>query len=180
MNQEKKPSAKDMVLILLAKCPANKLVGITRIEKLAYLMSLSPAFQGLAQELAYEPLHYGPYSDEIAEAVDILADTGFVESEQVKFELQTKNRGDEIAIQERQEVNEYVETRRFSLTKNGGLIANYLFGRLTHSQQQEIERITKTYGGLDLADLIEKVYAVAPDEMLSRSVIKNQMGCNEP
>jgi len=179
MNQEKKPSAKDTVLILLAKCPANKLVGITRIEKLAYLVSLSPAFRGLAQELAYEPLHYGPYSEEIAEAVEILADTGFVESKQVKFEVQTRNRGDEIVIQERQEINEYVETRNYSLTRNGGLIANYLFSRLTQSQQQEIERITKNYGSLDLAELIEKVYAVAPDEMLSRSVIKNQMGCNE-
>ena len=173
-------SAKDVVLILLDRCPDDdlQLRGITRIQKLAYLLTLSPEFKDLTRNLEYRPLHYGPFSKAISDSVEILQDTGFIEGKPMSFELQVRNRADELAMEEMSDTKEFIETLNFRLTKIGKFIADFRFNQLTPSQQAEIERIAKQFGGLSLKELIRRVYVLAPEDLLRRSKIKDEMVCH--
>lgn len=170
----------DLVLILLHKNDNPRILeGITRIEKLAYLASLSPRFSDLKKELQYEPFHYGPYSDVISKSLDKLLSYSFVESDVVVFEMQKNQRADEISLENEQEVKEYVETRNYRLSPKGKALAQFLYeNKLTPEQRKEIDRLVQEYGSLELKDLIKRVYAIAPPDMLARSRIRDEMMCN--
>ena len=51
----------------LVKDAGGRLVGRTRLQKVAYLMQLA----GFADDFAFDYRHYGPYSEELAEAMEI-------------------------------------------------------------------------------------------------------------
>ena len=55
----------------------GKLVGRTRLQKVGYLMQLA----GFAGDFQYEYRHYGPYSEELAEAMEIAVGLGIVREE---------------------------------------------------------------------------------------------------
>lgn len=51
----------------LVKDAGGRLVGRTRLQKVAYLAQLA----GFAEDFPFEYRHYGPYSEELAEAMEI-------------------------------------------------------------------------------------------------------------
>ena len=51
----------------LVKDAGGRLVGRTRLQKVAYLTKLA----GFADDFTFEYRHYGPYSEELAEAMEI-------------------------------------------------------------------------------------------------------------
>ena len=51
----------------LVRDAGGKLVGRTRLQKVAYLTQLA----GFARDFPFEYRHYGPYSEELAEAMEI-------------------------------------------------------------------------------------------------------------
>lgn len=169
---------KDVVLVLLAKCENNALNGITRIEKLAYLLTLSPSFPTLGQRLEFRPLHYGPYSDRVAEAVEVLRENDFIGSERLSFERQVVNRADEISLEEMSDTKEFIETKSYRLTRKGQIIAEHLYGQLSSQQRGEIDRIAGKFAQLNLKELMKRVYAEAPEEMLRKSTIREEMMCH--
>jgi len=172
------PTAKDVILILLAKCHSNAMNGITRIEKLSFILALSPDFRDLREKLAFRPLHYGPYSDLIAESIEILHENDYIDAEPLNFELQISNRADEVSMEEMCDTKEFIETRNFHLTAKGKIIADHRYGELSLGQRREIDRIAKQYGQLDLKELIRRVYSLAPEDMLRLSRIREEMMCN--
>lgn len=52
----------------------GRLVGRTRLQKVAYLSQLA----GFADNFSFEYRHYGPYSEELAEAMEIASALGIV------------------------------------------------------------------------------------------------------
>jgi uncharacterized protein YwgA len=170
-------SAKDLVLIILRKNEETDcLQGITRIEKLAYLISKSPEFNDLDKRLEYKALHYGPYSEAIVEALEILNATHFIESNEVKFDIQEQNRGDEVVLEDLQEIKEYIETKDYTLTAKGKTIADYRLLQLSSEQRKQIDKIIKEYGGLRLKQLLKQVYEIAPEDLLKKSTIRGELG----
>ena len=170
-------TAKDVVLLVLRECENyRQLRGITRIEKLGFLLTLAPEFDGLQETLAYSALHYGPYSKEIAYSVDVLSFYDFVKGTPVSFNRQLENRADEELIENSQDTQEYVETEDYELTPKGAKIAQYLFQKkMTPEQQTAFKRVMKQYGDLPFRDLMKVVYERAPEEMLAKSRIRGSL-----
>jgi uncharacterized protein YwgA len=56
----------------------GELVGRTRLQKIAYLMQLA----GLDKEFSFEYHHYGPYSEDLAQAIEIASALGPVKEEE--------------------------------------------------------------------------------------------------
>ena len=55
----------------------GRLVGRTRLQKVGYLTQLA----GFAEDFQFEYRHYGPYSEELAEAMEIAVGLGIVREE---------------------------------------------------------------------------------------------------
>lgn len=64
----------------LVRDAGGRLVGRTRLQKVAYLAQLA----GFDDQFRFEYRHYGPYSEELAEAMEIAAGMRFVEEEERK------------------------------------------------------------------------------------------------
>lgn len=56
----------------------GELVGRTRLQKIAFLLSLS----GFSDEFSFEYRHYGPYSEDLAQAMEVAAALGPVREEE--------------------------------------------------------------------------------------------------
>ena len=56
----------------------GELVGRTRLQKIAFLMKLA----GFEDEFSFEYRHYGPYSEELAQAMEIAVALGPVQEEE--------------------------------------------------------------------------------------------------
>ncbi len=56
----------------------GELVGRTRLQKIAYLLKLA----GFEDEFSFEYRHYGPYSEELSQAMEIAAALGPVHEEE--------------------------------------------------------------------------------------------------
>ena len=62
----------------LVRDAGGRLVGRTRLQKVAYLAQLA----GFARDFPFEYRHYGPYSEELAEAMEIAVGLEMVEEEE--------------------------------------------------------------------------------------------------
>ena len=56
----------------------GELVGRTRLQKIAFLLNLA----GFSDEFSFEYRHYGPYSEDLAQAVEIATALGPIEEEE--------------------------------------------------------------------------------------------------
>lgn len=56
----------------------GELVGRTRLQKIAYLLTLA----GFSDDFSFEYRHYGPFSDELAQAMEVAAILGPVREEE--------------------------------------------------------------------------------------------------
>ena len=62
----------------LVRDAGGKLVGRTRLQKVAYLTQLA----GFGRDFPFEYRHYGPYSEELAEAMEIAVGLDIVEEDE--------------------------------------------------------------------------------------------------
>jgi len=67
MSRDKRMAAAQIV-----QDAGGELVGRTRLQKIAFLLSLC----GFSDEFSFEYRHYGPYSEDLAQAMDIAAALG--------------------------------------------------------------------------------------------------------
>lgn len=166
--------APDLVLLLLrAGEPSTSsgfINGITRLEKLLFLASKEQEIDKLVEDpFVFRPYHYGPYSKEVYEAVELLEEAGLVQEERFLGENQL-DEAEELALDVSEELG--VE-RRFRLTPAGEKVADLLASR-TPEAFQRLSTVKKAYGNLSLKRLIRYVYSKYP-EFAEKSVIKESM-----
>lgn len=164
----------DFVLLLLdAQDPSGargQLTGVTRLEKMLFLAEQEKRVSRFVDEpFLFKPYHYGPYSKEVYEAVELLEGAGLVQEERllhghVLDELEEM----EAALSE----SEGVE-RRFVLTNDGEAIAGYL-ADLHPELRNALTDIRKKYGGMSLRALIRYVYQTYP-EFAAASRIRDEV-----
>ena len=168
--------APDLILLLLAaptRWPQaeNRINGITRLEKLLFLIDQECQFNDTPSEpfnfIAY---HYGPYSKEVYEAVELLEEVGLVKEER-EFTDSALDHAEELLYSDT--ATEISYERQFVLTSDGKTVAEYL--SRAHSQlQQQIHKLKDKYAGLSLQDLIYDVYSRYPS-YTERSVIREKI-----
>jgi uncharacterized protein YwgA len=165
----------DLILLLLVAegpehAPVNRLNGVTRLEKLLFLLDKETNVQrGVDEPFRFRPYNYGPYSREVYEAVDLLEEAGLINEERV-LEGHTLDEMEEAATAA---IDKEGIERRFSLTQNGLAVAKLLARR--HPEEfKEIGDIKKSYAGMPLRQLIRYVYNKYP-KYAEESKIRDQV-----
>lgn len=168
--------APDLVLLLLnapTRWPEadGRINGITRLEKLLFLMDREIGSTiRLQQPFEFEAYHYGPYSREVYEAVELLEEAGLLEEERSLTDSDL-DRAEELSYSDM--ATEISYERRFRLTDQGRLVASYL-GNAHESISDEISALKDRYSGLSLQNLIYHVYTEYPD-YTTKSVIREKV-----
>lgn len=179
----------DLVLLVLG-APSDdpnqdgKCLGITRLEKLAFLLEAESDLWKVANETPrhfnFKAYHYGPYTREIYDAVDLLVGIGLINERKVPAgssldlaeELENVESRDWGALG-RSRDEPYVE-RTFELSDKGRYVSKVLSDRVGERAVSEISKIKDHYGRMPLRQLLRDVYADHP-EMTVRSKIKDQL-----
>lgn len=168
--------APDLILLLLAAPTrwhqaSDRINGITRLEKLLFLIDHECTDQPpLAESFQFIPYHYGPYSKDIYEAVELLEEVGLL-SEQREFTDSELDRAEELLYSDM--TTEISYERQFVLTDDGKCVAEYLSANHPELQRQ-IHEIKDRYAGLTLQNLIFHVYTHYPD-YAENSIIRDKV-----
>ncbi len=163
----------DLVLLLLAaptRVPSaqERINGILRLEKLVFLATREQPklpFE-LTAQYEYQPYHFGPYSKQVYEAVDLLEEAGLVTEDK---RLNADDLDELEEVESGAADREGVE-RHFELTKDGVDVARLLAGE-HEGVSEALTEIKDQYAGMPLRQLIRYVYSKYP-EYATRSKIR--------
>jgi uncharacterized protein YwgA len=165
----------DLILLLLAATgptgkPDNRIDGITRLEKLLFLIDQETHVpRSVVEPFRFRPYSYGPYSREVYEAVELLEEAGLIREDRV-LEGHTLDEMEQAAAAAIEK--EGIE-RRFALTDDGLAVARLLARR--HSNAfDEVARIKQSYAEMPLSRLIRYVYGKYPS-YAEQSRIRDQV-----
>ena len=168
--------APDIILLLLT-APTRwsqaqyRINGITRLEKLLFLITKECLHDtAVGEPFEFVAYHYGPYSREVYEAVELLGEAELVREDRA-FTDSDLDRAEELLYSDM--TTEISYERQFVLTDKGKIVAKHL-ADLYPQLQKKIERIKDQYAGLTLQNLIFHVYSHYPD-YTERSVIRDKI-----
>lgn len=182
-------SLTDLILLLMR---ANEergrahFSGTTRLQKLVFLITQSPAYQALEQkqlapQVRFEPYRMGPFNPDIYEAIQVLTDfeppllsARASSSEQDSLEL--GHYAQQVAL----DAIQYGTPRpaTFNLTPAGKRVADRLWEDADPALRDEITTTMRGFGALPLRDLLRRVYQMRPD-MTTRSEIRESLGLGD-
>src|SRR6266436_4111154 len=127
----------DVILLLLDATERllgkNSIGGITRLQKLLFLLEKETDFEGIVEFFPFEPYNFGPFSKKVDEAVEFLEGCDLIEIHQKQYSSLYANSNEsklESEISDEMELpqgigeNEIEVTEKlFSLTKDGRTVA---------------------------------------------------------
>lgn len=162
----------DILILLLSALSGpegrQQVRGITRLEKMMFLLQKETAFSGkLQSKFNFEAWKFGPFSKEIYQDLDLLASLGLVEAEERELPGYVEH-SEEIELEE----DEPIIERRFSLTDRGLRVAEKLRASVSEGDWREIEHLKRRFERVPLTRLIQYVYHKYP-ETTSKSVLEH-------
>jgi hypothetical protein len=170
-----------VVLLLGADVPGardGEIVGITRLEKLIFLLERETSGrEWLQQDAEFEPYNFGPFSHKVYQAVDMLAAAELIEDSMSPAEDDSDGweQRDKIGLDSgsagRTQVRDPYTTRDFRLTDRGWKYYRALTKELTQEQLDELKDFKKQFAFLPLRQLIRYVYT-RYDDFTTRSQIR--------
>ena len=170
-----------IVLLLGTKVPGVKegeISGVTRLEKLIFLLERETGSKSwLQQDADFEPYNFGPFSEKVYQAVDLLSAAGLVEdsASPASDDVDTWEARERIGIDEGgEQVQDRYTTRDFKLTERGWRYFEALQKELTESARQELGSFKKQFAFLPLRQLIRYVY-MNYDSFTTKSQIRSQV-----
>lgn len=168
----------DILLLLLSALSAcgtkERVAGITRLEKMMFLLQKETRFSGkLQNKFKFEPWKFGPFSKEIYADLDLLTSLGLVDAEErpLSSYVEHTEREEYTRLIEPEEDEEIVE-KTFSLTDRGCKVAEKLRTWISEKDWQEIAQLKKRFEKVPLTRLIQYVYQKYP-ETTSKSVLEH-------
>lgn len=175
----------DLILVLLAAETSDpkqqfRCDGITRLEKLLFLLANEEEFKPFNKEVAdlftFEPYHYGPYSKAVYDAVDLLKALQLVRERRVDVSTGLDLNEEIEALGGSEDPDELVEAieRQFTLTEDGRAVAKLLSTRLSPAAKTMLSRLKDRFGAMPLRQLLRYVYANYPPYTV-KSRIRSEM-----
>lgn len=137
----------DLILLLLNGDKRNPIVGITRFEKLTFLVQKEILDQSKTRTVKFDfgPDRFGPLSMEIYDEVDFLKSVGMVKE------------GD---------------GKRYEITDKGvKFLEKKTFARVSKEMIDGISKIKETHGREKLIDLLKYVYTTYPDFTVKSQIL---------
>ncbi|MFW6170518.1 MAG: hypothetical protein ACODAD_08510, partial [Planctomycetota bacterium] len=168
MNAEEIQLDREDVILLLME--ANErllrkptLNGITRLEKLVFLLEKESSFEGVGSFFPFEPNKFGPFSKEVYEAVEFLEGCELVEVREKTYVSPYAASDEDKLLSEISDDDSggLTTETRFALTENGRKVARKMreaVARKKQSDVEEVDRIIRKYGTRPLNHLIRYVY----------------------
>lgn len=183
-------SGMDVLLLLLyAKGVANKvnepIRGITRLEKLIYLLNQEGGFHNYISDYHFEPYDFGPFSNELWDDIETLKDEslGLVETQEVSTSYFIEISDAEKAMEEERELKEEVidvsgekKMEIYRLSERGKIVAEQLFKELTPEEQRILEKMKRKFNSMSLFELIRYVYLKYPESTAYSKIRKDILG----
>lgn len=169
----------DDVIVLLLGAPSispslkNRIEGITRLEKLVFLLERETEVGSLLTEATeFEENKFGPFSSKIYQSINLLAAYGLLED---SAELSS-------SPEDTWEVEEVVgtkqavpfATRNLELTNKGKKYYKSLISELPSSTESTLADFKRQFADLPLRQLIRYVYK-RYSEFTGKSEIKDEM-----
>jgi hypothetical protein len=163
---------------LLRKSSLN---GITRLEKLLFLLERETSFEGVGDFFVFEPHNFGPFSKEVYGAIDFLSACELIEVREKAYSSPYSSADERKLLSEISE-NDFSEEssdealqvteKQFSLTENGRKVARIIRDAVSRRRPADIEQldsIVRKYGTIPLNRLIRYVYRQYP-ELTTKSI----------
>jgi len=155
--------------------------GITRLEKLLFLLERETDFEGIGTFFVFEPHNFGPFSKEVYGAIEFLSSCELIEvrekaysspyasADEVKLlsEISESDDFDQGSLQRTQ-----VTEKQFLLTDNGRKVAAIIREAVQRRRPTDVEQLdtlVQRYGTMPLNRLIRYVYRQHPD-MTTKSI----------
>lgn len=149
--------------------------GITRLEKLIFLLQKETDFRKVGDLYEFTPHNFGPFSKEVYEAIDFLESCDLIETRERAYSSYYANKEESQLLEELDEGDPSESIagsdagaveKMFSLTKNGREVARKLrqviASRYPKSTEQ-IDSLILRHGNLPLNQLIRYVYRRYPE-----------------
>lgn len=171
----------DAIVLLLgapSKVPqlADRMQGITRLEKLVFLLERETSLRDLLTEkpefIAY---NFGPFSAKVYQAVDTLTAAGLItdSAASTKAPSEAETWESFAAIDDAAPDDPYA-TRDFQLTERGRRYYDALVQQLPSEAVQELSQLKARFGSLPLRQLVRYVYERYPG-YTERSLIRDEI-----
>jgi len=181
-----KLDSNDLVLLILGAptdvvAAQDRIEGITRLEKLAFLLERESEFHSAAQiasdHLDFRAYHYGPYTRELYDAVDFLAAIGLI-TESARATNSRLEQAEEMEATDAAEFGAgegapYTE-KIVKLTDKGRYVSKVLADRVGSDAVAQVTELKNRFAGLPLRVLLQHVYA-GHEDMTTNSRIKNEL-----
>jgi hypothetical protein len=154
--------------------PAGHLEGITRLEKLIFLLEReTPARDWMTEKADFRSYRFGPFSSKVYEAVDMLAAADIVR-DSAKKSTDVADRWESVsALMEEGDLDPYT-TRDFTLTARGRAYYDALLSELPPNAEEVLADFKKRFGGLPLRQLVRYVYERYP-QFTDQSEIRDEI-----
>jgi len=145
---------------------AGDVDGMTRLQKLLFLLEKESEFSDIHEEISFdfEAYKYGPFSELVYDEVEFLLNLGALEAVEPDYEM------------ENLEVDKEDELRgkRFRLTEKGQKICAELSDILGEETENNMEQVVNKYSDMNTNELLEYVYSQYPD-YTTKSEIKDEV-----
>lgn len=178
-----------LLLLLYAKGASSRLnepiKGITRLEKLVYLLDQEGGFHKYISDYQFEPYDFGPFSSELWDDLETLKDEslGLVETHRDSSRYFIEISDEEKALEEekdfREDTGESSKEKKmeiYKLSGRGERVAEKLFSELSPKEQHVLENIKKKFNSMSLFELIRYVYLKYPKSIIHSKIRKDILG----
>lgn len=167
----------DDLVVLLLGAPGgttpNRIEGITRLEKLAFLAERETAVGGrLNDPLKFKAHNFGPFSSKIYEAVDVLAGAKLV-TDSERSAQDPDDGWEDTTVVYGEDVNPY-KTRDFELTERGQRYYAAIAKMVGPEVVNEVSKLKQQFADVPLRTLVRYVYIQHPD-FTTKSLIRDDI-----
>lgn len=169
----------DDLIVLLLGAPTrnttlqNQLQGITRLEKLIFLLERETSLNELIdEETDFKPYNFGPFSAVVYKAVGYLSGYGLIH-DTASISDTTEDTWEQMEALGSERDDPYM-TRDFVLTETGRQYYRALANELSPERIHELSRFKDRFGSLPLRQLVRYVYRRYPD-MTEASLIREEV-----
>lgn len=172
--QDWRPESGLDVLLMLLYAPENDEIatpvkGITRLDKLIFLLSRFKEFEKLFRnDYDFVPYNFGPFATELLDDLEALKAQGVVEAKKEKTKRASETRDAEAIDEESGELGESEITwdmyhyEVYCLTEEGREIAERIFSAASEAQRSVIISVKERFNTKSLTGLLRYVYKTYP------------------
>ena len=169
----------DDAVILVLGAPStsprarNRLEGVTRLEKLLFLLQRETSVgELLTEDPGFVAYNFGPFSAKVYQAVDTLVSAGLIEDSAAFAESTEDAWETQEVIGAR--VSDPYATRNFALTERGRRYYEALVGDLPKDVESTLSSFKNRFAALPLRQLVRYVYERYPQYTVN-SVIRDDI-----